>query len=82
MIEVQGKITSFLFLFFWVKFHQWETMLVVGACELGVTNGHYHTWLCGEIRQFYLIIRIVVNYFISSQGHIYTIRCIERTADL
>jgi hypothetical protein len=65
VIEVLEKSLHFYFL---VKFHQWETMLVVGGCELGVTNGHYHTWLCGEILQFYLIIRNVVKYFISSQG--------------
>jgi hypothetical protein len=50
-----------------VKFHQWETMLVADGCELGVTNGHYHTWLCREILQFYLIIPNVVGYLISSQ---------------
>lgn len=55
---------------------------MVGGCELGVTNGHYHIWLCGEILQFYLIIRNVVGYLISSQGYMYAIRCIERTADL
>jgi hypothetical protein len=46
VIEVLKKSLHFYFL---VKFHQWETMLVVGGCELGIANGNYHTWLCGEI---------------------------------